>query len=75
MTMIPTFEDMLEAMERNPALRDALRRHILTEELLQLPARFDRLEADVTELKAGQTRLEADVTELKAGQTRLMLQN
>lgn len=50
MTTINTFEDILEAMERNPALRDAMRRHILTEELLQLPARVSRLEELVSEL-------------------------
>ena len=41
MTMpINTFQDILDALERDPALRDALRRHILSEELLQLPAAF-----------------------------------
>ena len=39
-TPINNFEDILYAMERDPALRDALRRHILTEELLQLPSTF-----------------------------------
>jgi chromosome segregation ATPase len=50
MTTINTFEDILEAMERNPALRDAMRRHLLTEELLQLPSRVSRLEELVAEL-------------------------
>ena len=36
-TPINTFEDILDAMERDPALRDALRRHVLTDELLQVP--------------------------------------
>ena len=47
-TPINTFEDMLDAMERDPALRDALRRHILTDELLQMPL---RLEQFITEQK------------------------
>ena len=34
-------------MERNPALRDALRRHILTDELLQMPVRLERVEEDI----------------------------
>ena len=78
MTPINTFQDILDAMDQNPALRDALRRHILTEELLQLPAAVHQLRADVEELKAGQARLEtdmaevkSDVTELKVGQARL----
>ena len=78
MTNINTFEEILQAMERNPALRDAMRRHILTEELLQLPTQVSRMEtdltdlkADVTELKEGQARLETDVAGLKEGQARL----
>ena len=78
MTNINTFEEILQAMERNPALRDAMRRHILTEELLRLPAQVSRMETDVTELKAdvaglkdGQARLETDVADLKDGQARL----
>ncbi len=47
-TPINTFEDILEAMERDPALRDTLRRHILTDELLQMPV---RLEQFITEQK------------------------
>ena len=39
-TPINNFQDILDALERDPALRDALRRHILSEELLQLPAAF-----------------------------------
>ena len=78
MTSINTFQDILDAMDQNPALRDALRRHILTEELLQLPAAVHQLRGDVEELKAGQARLETDmaqvkndVAELKVGQARL----
>ena len=78
MTNINTFEEILQAMERNPALRDAMRRHILTEELLQLPTQISRMEtdltdlkADVTDLKEGQARLETDVAGLKEGQARM----
>ena len=39
---VNTFEDILDAMERDPALRDALRRHILTDELLQMPVRLEQ---------------------------------
>ena len=84
-TPINNFQDILDALERDPALRDTLRRHILTEELLQLPARFVELQEQVArtqttvdELQAGQTRLKQDVGELKttvgelqAGQARL----
>ena len=36
-TPMNTFEEILEALERDPALKEALRRHILTDELLQMP--------------------------------------
>ena len=57
-TPINDFQDILNAIERDPALRDALRRHILTEELLQVPVRLARIEEDITGLKKGQDRLE-----------------
>lgn len=77
-TPINDFQDILDAMERNPALRDALRRLILDDELRQMPVRLERVEEDIAELKAGQarleegqTRLESRVTRLEEGQTRL----
>ena len=57
-TPVNSFQDILDAMEREPALRDAVRRHILTDELLQMPVRLERIQADVRTLKEGQTRLE-----------------
>ena len=68
-TPINTFEDILDAMERDPALRDTLRRHILTDELLQMPL---RLEQFITEQKdfnsnnlARMDRMEGDSGTLK----------
>ena len=51
-TPIHNFQDILDAMEREPALRDALRSHILTEELIQLPAQFAEHKAQFAEHKA-----------------------
>ena len=71
-TPINTLEDILNALERDPALREALRRHILTDELLQMPVRLERIEADFTTLKDNLTtltttvnRIEGDVSMLK----------
>ena len=50
-TPINTLEDIINALERDPALREALRRHILTDELLQMPVRLQRIETDVSTLK------------------------
>lgn len=84
-TPINTFQDILDALERDPALRQALRTHVLTEELIQLPAVVHQIRADVDEMKQGQARLEegqarleaemttvkSDVDEMKRGQARL----
>ena len=64
-TPINSFQDILDAMERDPALRDALRRQILTEELLQVPVRLERVEADVKTLKEDVSVLKEDVKVLK----------
>ena len=72
-TPINSFQDILDAMERDPALRDALRRYVLTDEILALPAQVkaltDAVEALVNEfreLRAGQEQLRADVGEIRA---------
>ena len=77
-TPINDFQDILDAIERNPALRDALRRHILTDELLQMPVRLERVEedigvikGDIATLKEGQARLESDVGTLKEDVSRI----
>ena len=49
MTSINTFQNILDVMEQDPALRDALRRHILAEEFIQFPASVARLETDMLE--------------------------
>ena len=59
-TPINSCQDILEALERDPALGEALRRHILTSELLQVPVRLDRVEGDVVTIKD-------DVSLLKEG--------
>ena len=43
---INTFQDILDALERDPELRKRLKQHILTEDLLNLPAVVGQLEAD-----------------------------
>ena len=66
--IINNFDDILQAMEQDPALREAMRRHILTEELLQLPVQVSRLETSVAQLQEGQSRLETRMDNLEAGQ-------
>ena len=56
-TPINTFEEILEALERDPALKEALRRHILTDELLHMPVRLERIETDVSTIKENLTTL------------------
>ena len=47
---INPFEDVLDLLERDLALRDQLRCRILTQELLQLPAQFLLLRIAMDEL-------------------------
>ena len=77
-TPVNSFEDILNALEQNPELRDRLRRHILTEELLQVPVRLERIEtsiskvqSDVQSLQHGQERLEEGQERLEKGQVQL----
>ena len=81
-TPIRTFADVLQAMSQDPALAEAVRQHVLDDELRRLPAAFRTLAATVqdymtqtkrilAELRAGHERHDADIAELKAGQTRL----
>ena len=64
-TPINTLEDILEALERDPALREALRRHILTDELLQMPVRLERIETDVSTLKDNLSSLTTTVNRIE----------
>ena len=78
MTTINTFEDILETMERNPALRDAMRRQVLTEGQAELSASVARLtegqaelSASIARLTEGQAELSASVARLTEGQAEL----
>ena len=79
---IQTFADILRAMSREPALAEAVRQHVLDDELRRLPAAFQQLAATVedymaqtnrilAELQAGQAKLETGQEELRAGQVKL----
>ena len=76
---VRTFWDIVKALQDNPAWLMELRRIILTEELLELPHKFDemvksmnklvkrvdKIEEDVDELKKDVDKLKKDVDELK----------
>ena len=69
MTMpINSFQDILDVLEQNPALRDQLRTHILTQELLQLPAQFVLLRTDVDELKVRMDRVDGRLGNIEGNQ-------
>ena len=50
-TPIATFGDILSALDRNPELREAMRQHILDEEIRQLPSAVRELRELVAELQ------------------------
>ncbi len=64
-TPINTFHDILDAIERDPALRDELRRRILCDEMLQLPAQFRVFLEAVADMREALNRMENDVGTLK----------
>lgn len=79
---IESFQDILDVLEQNPDYREAMRRHIMDEEIRRLPAEFRALRETVDSLAHAvrnymQTtnerlgRVESDVAELKEGQARL----
>ena len=81
-TPIGSFQDILDALEQNPEYREAMRRHILDEEIRRLPAEFRKLRETVDSLAQAVRdymettnerlgRVESDVAELKEGQARL----
>ena len=82
MTTITTFEDILDVLARDPQLREAMRQHVLDEELRKLPAIVREMRAGQSELSrvlqdfmtaANErlARLEAGQDELRAGQSEL----
>ena len=59
MTTIHTFEDILAVMDRDPELRDAMHRHVLGEEILQLPAAVRQVQDAVVNLTERQAEFSA----------------
>ena len=56
---------VVDVIRNDDAIRQDLRKEILTEELLLLPARFTRLEEDVSQLKTDVSEIRADVGSLR----------
>ena len=62
---------LVEVIRKDEDLREELRKEILTQELLQLPARFTRLEDDVEQIKGDVRRMSGQISNLEGGQTRM----
>ena len=52
MVTISTPDDLLRVLRERPEWKEAVRREILTEELMNLPARFDRFVASTEQFIA-----------------------
>ena len=57
---------IIDELQENPEAQALLLRALLTNEFLGMPARLERVEADVAEMKLDIAALKADVAELKA---------
>ena len=56
---------VVDVIRNDNAIRQDLRKEILTEELLLLPARFTRLEEDASEIRGDVSELKSDVSQLR----------
>lgn len=65
MTIIHTFEDIVDAMRQDSVLREAMRQQVRDEEI------SNRILGDLTELKAGQERLEERQDRMEERQDRM----
>ena len=68
MVTIHTTDDFLRAMDENPQWKEAVRRAILTEELMNLPARFDEFVAEQRQFNAEQRQINAEQRQFNAEQ-------
>ena len=65
MTQPSNWDNLLDALESDPNLREALRRHILTEELLNMPATVANLTKHVETIALAVGQLQTDMTAVK----------
>ena len=63
MVTINTTDDLLRALDENPRWQEAVRHRILTEELMRLPARFDRFVAVTEAFMEEQRQVNANTAE------------
>ena len=73
MTTVPinTFQDIINAMTRDPQLGEALRGHVLDAEIRDTPRRIAELTETVAQLAADQVELKATVAQLAVDQAEL----
>ena len=63
---------LVEVIRNDDDLRQEIRKEILTEELMRLPARFTRLEEDVAQIKQQVFQLSGRVANVEEGQTHIL---
>ena len=68
MVTINTPEDLLRVLAENPEWKEAVRREILTEELINLPARFDRFMEEQRRFNAETSESIAELKQFNAEQ-------
>ena len=61
---INDFQDLVRLLDQHPEWAAELRRHVLSDQLLELPERFGRIEELLERLVEAQIRIEAAVTRL-----------
>ncbi len=69
MTQPSDWDNLLAALEADPNLREALRRHILTDELLNLPVTVANLATNVEKIAGAVVQLQEAVVQLQTDMT------
>ena len=71
MTTIDTMEDIIRILREQPDVREEIRRLILTDELLALPAQFIEMRKDQAEMRQEIQRISQTQTEMQQAQTEM----
>ena len=72
MTTINTIDDLLRIARENEAFRAAIRRELLTEELLALPSQFAAMQETQNAMLATQNRILAELAETRQAQNAML---
>lgn len=72
MTTIETTEDIIKVLREQPDVREEIRRLILTDELLRLPAQFAEMRQDQAEMRQDQAEMRHEIQRISQTQMEML---